>query len=206
MEEYHSCLILLGIVITLFILYHLHKNYCMPEYFSNYHNLDNYNSKVNFMFSPKKHPSKCPNTRLEGKDKSYLVQDTSNGIQNIKEFNSRDEVDNYLKKKNCPELEYLPFIAKKNDDPTIEYRQECNKKTALNLHNFNNCYNNMSNFDDMRKMIRMYEKEDTQGEYDSEQCMLNKIENQTPGLKYIKEGESINYQPNDIEFLKFSNL
>jgi hypothetical protein len=136
-------------------------------------------------------PTSCYNYLVTNGKQFFLLNTKKmiDGISNPLTFNTKLEAQNYLKKIKCPEN--IPFVdlvmRKKNDDPTVSYERECNKKIAPNLFDLDVCGKYGTDNDTLtnKYLARLNQVETDKNlfpDYNMENCMMDKVMKEDPAL------------------------
>lgn len=136
-------------------------------------------------------PTSCYNYLVTNGKQFFLLNTKKmiDGISNPLTFNTKLEAQNYLKKIKCPNN--IPFVdlvmKKKNDDPTVSYERECNKKIAPNLFDLDICgkYGADNDILTNKYLARLNQIENDKklySDYNMENCMMDKVMKEDPAL------------------------
>ena len=129
-------------------------------------------------------PASCYNY-LVTNGKQYFLLNTKkmiDGVTNPLTFNTKSDAEIYLKNAKCPIN--IPFVdlvmRKKNDDPTVSYERECNKKVAPNLFDLDVCGKYGTDNDTLtnKYLARLNKVENDKkifADYNVETCMMDKV-------------------------------
>lgn len=139
-------------------------------------------------------PKNCPDYLYYNGSAYYLFRSRQLfDKNNPKRFNSYDEVKKYWENegKKCPKLQVTNIVkSKTGGDPTIEYRNECNKKIARPNYDINRCMYYAKTLKDVKDYQSIYDKENIQKYIDPDECIEDTIN---------KENTSM-LEKHDIEF------
>jgi len=136
-------------------------------------------------------PSSCYNYLVTNGNQFFLLNSKKmiDGTTNPLTFNTKDEALTYLKNSSCPEN--IPFVdlvmKKKNDDPTVSYERQCNKKVAPNLFDIDVCGKYGVDNDSLRnkylnKLNKIENDKNIFADYNVETCMMDKVMNENNDL------------------------
>ena len=136
-------------------------------------------------------PASCYNYLVTNGSKFFLLNTKKmiDGTTNPLTFNTKLEAQNYLKKIKCPiDLPFVDLVMrKKNDDPTVSYERECNRKVAPNLFDLDVCGKYGTDDDTLtNKYLAKLNKIETDkkifADYNIETCMMDKVMKEDPSL------------------------
>ena len=136
-------------------------------------------------------PASCYNYLVTNGSKFFLLNTKKmiDGTTNPLTFNTKLEAQNYLKKIKCPiDLPFVDLVMrKKNDDPTVSYERECNRKVAPNLFDLVVCGKYGTDDDTLtNKYLAKLNKIETDkkifADYNIETCMMDKVMKDDPSL------------------------
>ena len=161
--------IIVIILLLIFLIYFLHSK-----------SLDNFIIFVDDVIIPKS----CYNYLVTNGNKYFLLNTKKmiDGVTNPLTFNTKLDAQKYLKNAKCPIN--IPFVdlvmRKKNDDPTVSYERECNKKVAPNLFDLDVCGKYGTDNDTLtnKYLARLNKVENDKkifADYNVETCMIDKV-------------------------------
>jgi len=111
------------------------------------------------------------------------------GINNPLKFPTKALAVKHLEKNKCPiNIPYVDLLMrKKNDDPTVSFQRECNRKVAPNLFDLDICGTYGSDYDSLTsnylaKINKIESDQATYANYDLESCMIKKASTEDPEL------------------------
>lgn len=136
-------------------------------------------------------PAACYNY-LVSNGKNYFLLNTKkiiDGITNPLTFKTKLDAINYLKTIKCPvDIPFVDLVMKKsNDDPTISYERQCNKKISTNLFNLDVCGQYGSDNDTiskkyLNKLNKIENDKKIFADYNLETCMIDQVMKEDPKL------------------------
>ena len=136
-------------------------------------------------------PASCYNY-LVSNGKNYFLLNTKkiiDGITNPLTFKTKLDAINYLKTMKCPiDIPFVDLVMKKsNDDPTISYERQCNKKISTNLFNLDVCSQYGSDNDTLskkylNKLNKIENDKKIFADYNLETCMIDQVMKEDPKL------------------------
>lgn len=104
-------------------------------------------------------PESCPDYLVTDGSHYYLINSGKvfDGVKNPLKFPSHKSALAYLAQNNCPNLDLIDLVVKKNPkDVTVPYERECAKKTAVQIFDDDVCNHYMSKADAER--FKIYNK------------------------------------------------
>jgi len=104
---------------------------------------------------------------------------------NPKRFNSFQDVKNYWETtgKHCPRLPVINLVMKKKDlDPTVEYRRECNKQIAGPNYRIDNCAYYAKTLNKIRSYQKIHDDKKLKKYFDIDTCINDIINNEDPSM------------------------
>ena len=136
-------------------------------------------------------PTSCYDYLITNGNKFFLLNTKKiiDGVTNPLTFNTKEDANAYLKNSKCPTN--IPFVdlvmRKKNDDPTVSYERECNKKVAPNLFDIDVCGKYGSDNDIltnkyMSKINQIENDKKIFSNYNNETCMMETVMKENPEL------------------------
>jgi hypothetical protein len=136
-------------------------------------------------------PASCYNY-LVSNGKNYFLLNTKkiiDGITNPLTFKTKLDAVKYLKTMKCPvDIPFVDLVMKKsNDDPTISYERQCNKKISTNLFNLDVCSQYGSDNDTLskkylNKLNKIENDKKIFADYNLETCMIDQVMKEDPKL------------------------
>ena len=136
-------------------------------------------------------PASCYNY-LVSNGKNYFLLNTKkiiDGITNPLTFKTKLDAIKYLKTMKCPvDIPFVDLVMKKsNDDPTISYERQCNKKISTNLFNLDVCSQYGSDNDTiskkyLNKLNNIENDKKIFADYNLETCMIDQVMKEDPKL------------------------
>jgi len=136
-------------------------------------------------------PTSCYDYLITNGNKFFLLNTKKiiDGVTNPLTFNTKEDANAYLKNSKCPTN--IPFVdlvmRKKNDDPTVSYQRECNKKVAPNLFDIDVCGkygtdNDILTNKYMSKINQIENDKKIFSNYNNETCMMETVMKENPDL------------------------
>jgi hypothetical protein len=136
-------------------------------------------------------PTSCYDYLLTNGNKFFLLNTKKiiDGVTNPLTFDTKEDANSYLRKSKCPTN--IPFVdlvkRKKNDDPTVSYQRECNKKVAPNLFDIDVCGkygtdNDILSNKYMSKINQIENDKKIFSNYNNEKCMMETVMKDNPDL------------------------
>ena len=136
-------------------------------------------------------PTSCYDYLITNGNKFFLLNTKKiiDGVTNPLTFNTKEDANAYLKNSKCPTN--IPFVdlvmRKKNDDPTVSYERECNKKVAPNLFDIDVCGkygtdNDILTNKYMSKINQIENDKKIFSNYNNETCMMETVMKENPEL------------------------
>jgi hypothetical protein len=111
------------------------------------------------------------------------------GVNNPLKFATKELALKHLATNKCPtNIPYVDLLMrKKNDDPTVSFQRECNRKVAPNLFDLDICGTYGSDYDTLTsnylaKINKIESDQATYANYDLESCMIKKASTEDPEL------------------------
>ena len=138
-------------------------------------------------------PSNCYNYLVTNGTKFFLLNTKKviDDISNPLVFNTKHDAMAYLNTINiCPnKIPFVDLVMKKNNnDPTVSYERECNKKVAPNLFDIDICGkygkdNNILTNKYLNRLNEIQNDKNTFADYNVETCMMDKVMKDEPQLE-----------------------
>lgn len=136
-------------------------------------------------------PTSCYDYLVTNGNKFFLLNTKKiiDGVTNPLTFDTKEDAKAYLKKSKCPTN--IPFVdlvmRKKNDDPTVSYQRECNKKVAPNLFDIDVCGkygtdNDILTNKYISKINQIENDNKIFSNYNNEKCMMETVMTENPDL------------------------
>ena len=143
-------------------------------------------------------PNDCYNYLVTNGSKFFLLDTRKlfDGNTNPRAFDTREAAIEHLKQIGCNTD--LPFVnirqKKKNEDPTVSYQRECNRKIAPHLFDLDICNiygsdNDVSSAAGFAKINKIESDRTQYANYDQETCMIDRAVKTDPALddKHFKQ-------------------
>lgn len=138
-------------------------------------------------------PSNCYNYLVTNGTKFFLLNTKKviDDISNPLVFNTKHDAMAYLNTINsCPnKIPFVDLVMKKNNnDPTVSYERECNKKVAPNLFDIDICGkygkdNNILTNKYLNRLNEIQNDKNTFADYNVQTCMMDKVMKDEPQLE-----------------------
>lgn len=157
---------------------------------ADYSNLDYKGAPINYKQSCS--DNKCP-FYLINDGKYFIIFNDKKPINtnNPIYFETYNEAKTYLETINCPIPKLRSeYVKKNNEDPTVNYERECNKKTASNNMGMDNCIYYAKDLTTLKNYYDIKQNDNNDSLFNYEKCMVDTINDE---LGVIDESK-INYK------------